>query len=123
MAQDFKQLPVWRKSHELTLAIYRASAEFPFEEIYGLTGQLRRAAATIPTQVAGGFGRQNSADFARALSVAMGAANEVEYLLLLARDLGWLNDTSYGILSRGAAEVQRMLTTLHTKVRESMARG
>lgn len=120
--QDFKQLPVWRKSHELTLAIYRATAEFPFEEIYGLTGQLRRATASIPTQIAGGFGRQNSADFARALSMAMGAANEVEYLLLLARDLGWLNETAYGILQRGVTEVQRMLNTLHSKVREQMAR-
>lgn len=118
--QDFKQLPVWRKAHELTLAIYRATAEFPFEEIYGLTGQLRRAAAAIPTHVAGGFGRQNSADFARALSAAMGSANEVEYLLLLARDLGWLNDTAYGILARGVAEVQRMLNTLYRKVREQM---
>lgn len=121
--QDFKQLPVWRKSHELTLAIYRSTAEFPFEEIYGLTGQLRRAAAAIPTQVAGGFGRQNSADFARALSAALGSANEVEYLLMLAHDLGWLNDTTFGILSRGVAEVQRMLNSLYNKVREQMARS
>lgn len=123
MVQDFKQLAVWRKSHELTLAIYRATTEFPFEEIYGLTGQVRRSAAAIPTLIAEGFGRQNSADFARALSEAMGAANEVDYLLLLSRDLGWLNDTSYDILSRGVAEVQRMLATLHAKVREQVPRG
>jgi four helix bundle protein len=123
MVQDFKQLAVWRKSHELTLAIYRATTEFPFEEIYGLTGQVRRSAAAIPTLIAEGFGRQNSADFARALSEAMGAANEVEYLLLLARDLGWLNDTSYDILARGVAEVQRMLATLHAKVREQIPRN
>ena len=121
--QDFKQLAVWRKSHELTLAIYRATTEFPFEEIYGLTGQVRRAAAAIPTLVAQGFGRQNSADFADALAEAMGAANEVEYLLLLSHDLGWLSDTSYNILSRGVAEVQRMLATLHAKVREQLARS
>jgi four helix bundle protein len=116
--QDYKQLAVWRKAHELTLAIYRASSEFPAEEKDGVTGQLRRAAASIPTHIAEGFGRQNSTDFARALSEALGAANQVEYLLLLSHDLGWLNDTPYGILLRGVEEVQRMLAALHHKVRQ-----
>ncbi len=83
--QDFKKLQVWAKSHDLTLRMYELTSQFPREEIYGLTSQIRRACASIPTNIAEGCGRKSSADFARFLQIAMGSASETEYLILLAR--------------------------------------
>lgn len=85
--RDFRQLKVWAKAHSLTLAVYRATAAFPREEQYGLTSQLRRAAASIPTNLAEGCGRYGDAELARFVGIAAGSASEVEYLLMLARDL------------------------------------
>ena len=83
--QDFKKLQVWAKSHDLTLRMCELTSQFPREEIYGLTSQIRRACASIPTNIAEGCGRKSSADFARFLQIAMGSASETEYLILLAR--------------------------------------
>ena len=85
--QNFRNLEVWEKSHELTLKLYKSTTEFPREEIYGLTSQIRRACASIPTNIAEGSGRETAADFARFLQIAVGSASEVEYLILLAHDL------------------------------------
>ena len=74
--QDFKKLQVWQKSHDLTLRMYELTSRFPREEMYGLTNQIRRACASIPTNIAEGCGRGSSADFARFLHIAMGSANE-----------------------------------------------
>jgi four helix bundle protein len=81
---------VWNKAHALTLVIYEVSETFPAGERYGLTSQIRRAAASIPTNIAEGCGRSSSADFGRFLQMAMGSASELEYLLMLARDLRML---------------------------------
>ena len=89
--RDFRRLQVWGKSHELTLRIYALTSEFPRQEIYGLTSQIRRACASIPTNIAEGCGRNSSPDFARFLQIAMGSASETEYLILLAHDLKYLN--------------------------------
>ena len=89
--RDFKKLQVWEKSHGLTLRIYELTAQFPREEIYGLTSQIRRACASIPTNIAEGCGRESPADFAPFLQIAMGSASETEYLILLARDLKYIN--------------------------------
>ena len=102
--QDFKKLQVWQKSHDLTLRMYELTSRFPREEIYGLTNQIRRACASIPTNIAEGCGRGSSADFARFLHIAMGSANETEYLILLARDLKYLETDMF--------EVRKMLTSL-----------
>ena len=86
--QDFKKLQVWQRSHDLTLRIYELTSRFPREEMYGLTNQIRRACASIPTNIAEGCGRGSPADFGRLLHIAMGSVNETEYLILLARDPG-----------------------------------
>ena len=83
--KDFRQLKVWEKSHQLALAIYKVTKEFPKEELYGLTSQIRRASMSIPTNIAEGCGRNTDADFARFLQMAMGSASETEYQLILAR--------------------------------------
>lgn len=110
--QDFRQLKVWRKGHELTLAVYQASQGFPKAELYGLTSQLRRAASAIPTNIAEGAGRGSDADFGRFLQIAMGSANEVAYLLILARDLTYIGGDEFASLDTATAEVKRMLASL-----------
>lgn len=108
--QNFRDLQVWQKAHALTLSVYRSSERFSKEERYGLTSQLRRAAASIGTNIAEGCGRGTDPDFARFLQIAMGSASEVEYLLLLARDLSELADEEWQQLNELIAEVKRMLT-------------
>ena len=114
--KDFRKLDVWAKAHALTLAIYRVTAGFPTEERYGLTSQLRRAALSIPTNIAEGCGRNTDAEFNRFLEIAMGSSSEVEYLLLLSRDLNYLNSDTFERLADGVIEVKRMLAGLITKV-------
>ncbi len=110
--RDFKGLKVWQKSHELTLALYKATLGFPREEIYGLTSQIRRASASIPANIAEGCGRKGEAEFARFLQIAMGSASELEYHLLLSHDLKLLKAMDYEQLSSAVIEVKRMLTGL-----------
>jgi four helix bundle protein len=114
--KDFHELKVWQKAHELTLAVYRATAPFPREELYGLTSQLRRASASIAANLAEGCGRSGDAEFARFCSIAMGSASEVEYHLLLARDLKLFKPGDYEDLAPRATEVKRMLTALLQKL-------
>jgi len=90
--QNFRNIQVWQKAHELTLQVYKATKTFPKEEIYGLTSQMRRAALSIPCNIAEGCARSTDADFARFLDIAIGSASEVECQLLLARDLRGLRE-------------------------------
>jgi four helix bundle protein len=115
--QDFKKLKVWEKSHQLTVAVYRATASFPKDELYGLTSQIRRSCSSIPANIAEGCGRGGKAEFARFLQVAVGSASELEYHLLLAHDLGLLEDSRYKPLSDQAIELKRMLASLLRKVK------
>jgi four helix bundle protein len=110
--KDFRQLKVWAKSHELALSIYRVTNDFPREERYGLTSQIRRSTTSIPTNIAEGCGRNTDADFARFLQMAMGSASETEYQLLLSHDLGFLDKENYIKLNTDVTEVKRMLTSL-----------
>ena len=115
--KDFRQLKVWEKSHQLALAIYKVTKEFPKEELYGLTSQIRRASMSIPTNIAEGCGRNTDADFARFLQMAMGSASETEYQLILARDLEFLPKDSYEKLHNDTEEVKRMLASLLKTIR------
>ncbi len=93
--QDFHTLKVWEKAHQLTLDVYHATVAFPKEEIYGLTSQIRRASSSIAANIAEGCGRGSNAEFRQFLQVAMGSACELEYHLLLARDLHYLDAIDY----------------------------
>lgn len=115
--RDFRSLDVWKKSHQLALAIYKASAGFPTSELYGLTSQVRRAAASIPANIAEGCGRGSDRDFARFLQIAIGSASELEYHLILARDLGFLEPAQQDVLEQSTTEVKRMLSGLMKKLR------
>jgi four helix bundle protein len=110
--KSFRDLKVWQKAHELALAVYKCTRSFPKDEIYGLTVQMRRAAASVPSNIAEGCGRRGDAEFARFLQIAMGSASELEYQLMLAHDLGYVGSEKYGQLSAGVMEVKRMLASL-----------
>jgi four helix bundle protein len=114
--KDFRDLQVWQKAHQLTLAVYRRTATFPIDERYGLTTQLRRSSSSIAANLAEGCGRTGDAELARFCSIAMGSASELDYHLLLARDLNLLNGTDYAALAQHTTEVKRMLTGLIQKL-------
>jgi len=103
----------------LTLAVYQATVGFPSEERFGLTSQIRRACAAIPANLAEGTGRGGDKDFARFCQMAMGSATEVEYHLLLARDLGMLNSQDHQDLTASVIEIEKMLTSLIKKLRKN----
>jgi four helix bundle protein len=115
--QNFKELKVWDKAHQLTLSIYKASAKFPKEEIYSLTNQLRRASASVPANIAEGCGKNSQADLANFLNISLGSANETEYFLILSKDLDYLTEEQFTILSNSINEVKAMLISLISKVR------
>ncbi len=121
--QDLRKLAVWRKAHELTLAIYTSTARFPKDEMYGLTSQLRRAASSVPANIAEGCGRGSSADLARFLQIALGSASEVEYHLILAKDLGYISASDQDARQAEVVEVKRMLTSLMRRVRSPRLPG
>lgn len=107
--RDFKELKVWQKAHQLVLAVYRDSLAFPPDERFGLTAHLRKTAISIPSNIAEGCGRQTDPDLGRFLSIAAGSANELDYQLLLAHDLGYLSQDAHRTLVEQVAEVRRML--------------
>src|SRR5712691_4330859 len=115
--QSFRNLRVWEKAHALTLDIYKSSRYFPREELYGLTSQMRRSSASIGANIAEGCCRKGDCEFGRFLQIAMGSASELEYHLLLARDLELLKSLDYERLSGEVVEVKRMLSSFLFKLR------
>jgi four helix bundle protein len=114
--KDFKELKAWNKAHEVTLELYRQTRQFPREELYGLTSQIRRAASSMGANIAEGSGRRSDGEMSRFLHIARGSAVELEYHLLLARDLELLPVSSFTVLARQVDEIQRMLTSLIQRV-------
>lgn len=115
--RDFKSLDVWYKAHMLTIRIYQTTSTFPREEMYGLTSQIRRASASIPTNIAEGCGRNSVAELARFFEISMGSASEVEYLLILIRDINILSNSHYQDLSGQVIEIKKMLASFIRKLR------
>ena len=105
----------------MTLAIYRMTGMFPRAELYGITSQMRRCGASVPANIAEGCGRTGDGEFHRFLNMAAGSAVELEYFLLLARDLRFMSAEDYDKVNRDALEVQRMLASLLRKVARDWA--
>ena len=114
--KDFRNLKVWEKAHQLTLALYPVTASFPRPEAYGLASQIRRAASSIPSNIAEGCGREGDPELARFCIIARGSAAELEYQLLLARDFKLIELEDYEKLSAQTVEIKRMLTVLVQKL-------
>jgi four helix bundle protein len=119
--RDFTKLTVWTRAHELTLLIYDLTARFPRDELYGLTSQLRRAASSVPANIAEGCGREGDPELARFLRISMGSASEVEYHLMLARDLKYLSIETYEATRDRLYEVKRMQVRLLQRLKGSGA--
>jgi four helix bundle protein len=115
--RDFKQVKVWQKGQQLALDVYAATATFPREEMYGLTSQLRRAASSIPANIAEGCGRNTVPDLARFIQNSMGSASELESHLLLSHDLGYLTQPAFAGLERLTVEEKKMLSSFLVRLR------
>lgn len=114
-ARQFEDLIVWQKAHALVLAVYRISQSFPRTETYGLTSQLRRAAVSVPANIAEGFRKRGIADKARFLNIAQGSLDEVRYYLILAHDLGYSAENQASMVE----EVSRLLNAYSRQIRSS----
>jgi four helix bundle protein len=115
--QDFQNLAIWKKAHALSLAVYENTRRFPREEVYGLRSQIRRAASSIGANIAEGCGRRGDLEFSRFLSISMGSASELQYLLLLSRDLKFLTNDAYDDLSTKLTEIKKMTSSLDRRLR------
>jgi four helix bundle protein len=118
--KDFRRLSVWDRAHHLTLEIYKVTSKFSRDELYGITSQMRRSSASIAANIAEGCGRTGNGEFHRFLNTAVGSANELEYFLLLSRDLKFLSEESYDDLQARVSEVERMLASLLRKVSDAL---
>ncbi len=114
--RDFRALKVWQDSHQLTLDIYKVTKNFPKEELFVLTSQMRRASASIPTNIAEGCGRGTNKDFAIFLQIAIGSAYELDYQLILASDLSYLNGEIYLDLSEKVTKLEKQTTSFIQKI-------
>lgn len=115
--RKFQNLEIWHKSHKLTLDIYEITRnQFPKDELYALTSQIRRASASIPTNIAEGCGRKTNQEFVRFLHIASGSATEVEYQLLLAKDLQYIAPVTFEDLNRKIIEIRKMIISFIKKI-------
>ena len=120
--QRFVDLKVWKRAHELTLAVHRLTRSFPADERFELTSQLRRAATSVPANIAEGSKRNTERDYARFLNIAEGSASETEYLLILARDLNLAREAEVDPLLAALSEIGAMLFGLRTRVEARIPR-
>ena len=112
MLRSYKDLKVWQKAYDLCLEIYKVTRSFPREEIYGLTSQVRRAAVSIPSNVAEGYGRRTKGEYVQALYIGYGSVCELETQTLLCGDLGYLEAEELQRIENLISEVERMLKAL-----------
>jgi four helix bundle protein len=115
--KDFKNLNFWHKAHNLVLDVYMMSSKFPKEEVYGLTSQIRRSASSIPTNLAEGCGRNTDGELHRFSCISMGSASELEYQLILCKDLKYINNETYISINDNLMEVKKMLNSFIQKVK------
>ena len=112
MLKNYKELNVWQKAYKLCLTLYRITAEFPAEEKYGLTSQIRRSAVSVPSNIAEGYGRRTTTDYIRMLYISYGSVCELETQILLAGDLGFIEKGELAAVNNNIAEIERMLKAL-----------
>lgn len=116
--QDYKKLRVWEKAHAFTVVVYAITRTFPKDEVYALTSQIRRCAVSVPSNIVEGCGRGSNPELVKFLHYALGSANELEYQLLLSRDLGYVSAEAHVPLAASVLEIKRMLAALIVKIKE-----
>ena len=120
MARDYKKIKAWKFADDLAVEVYSSTKKFPKEELYGITSQLRRAAVSVPTNIAEGSSREHQREYLQFLNIAIGSTAEVEYLLHLANQLAYLDESSYKRLEDLRAEVGRTLYGLISSVKKEV---
>lgn len=107
--RNFQELSIWQRSHSLTLKFYSASQNFPKDEMFGITSQMRRSSSSIPTNIADGCGRNSNPELKRFLTIASGSASELEYQLILSKDLKYLSEKTSKELQNELIEIRKMI--------------
>ena len=115
--RDFKKYDIWKLSHAFTLKMYTHTKSFPKYEIYGLVSQIRRASSSIPTNISEGCGRDSDAEFNRFLTIAAGSASEVEYLIILSKDLDYIDEGLFISLNEEINTIKRKIYSLKQKLK------
>ena len=114
--RDFRKYDVWQLSHSLVLEIYKITKNFPKEELFNITSQLRRAVASIPTNISEGCGRYSDKEFANFLNIAIGSASETEYLIILSTDLQLIDSDNSKKLLEDINQIKSKLFNLRQKI-------
>ena len=114
--RNFKNLQVWQLSHQMTLEIYRITKRFPSNERYEIVRQMKRCAHSIPANISEGCGRKSDKDFNRFLQIALGSAHELEYFILLSKDLNLIDYATYSILDENINTLKKRIYTLSQKL-------
>jgi len=116
---DYKKLKVWEKAHSFTLKIYKITLGFPKTETYALTNQMRRSASSIPMNIVEGCGRNSKLELANFLNISLGSSNEIDYQILLSKDLQYISQEQYNILESEIGEIKAMLISFISKLRNN----
>ncbi len=114
--RDYTLLTSWQKSHSLTLKIYKLTSTFPKEEMYGLSSQMRRPSSSIPTNIAEGCGRNSTAELNRFFVIAAGSSSELEYQLLLSKDINYIDINTYNELKSEVVQIRKMIYSFCAKL-------
>lgn len=117
LIRGFKDLEVWREAHQLVMIIYRVTGDFPRTERFGLAAQFRRAAASIPANIAEGFGRRTTKELLQSLTIANGSLEEARYYGFLGHELGYINEADYRALEKQCGSVARLMSGLARSLR------
>ncbi len=115
--KEYRELEVWQQGHALTLKIYQSTKTFPKDELFGLTGQMRRAASSIAANIAEGCGRAGDPELKRFLNIALGSACELDYFIFLSRELGYLPGDQSQPLAENCLRVRRQLGAFIRKLK------
>ncbi|MFY0608367.1 MAG: four helix bundle protein [Cyclobacteriaceae bacterium] len=118
--RNFKDLEVWKESHQITLDIYKITVDFPVEEKYGIVSQMRRSATSIPTNIAEGCGRSGQSELKRFCDIAMGSASELEYQLILSNDLGYLTEHELESILESLVRLKKRLNSFIQYLKKSI---
>lgn len=115
----FKELMFWQKSINLVTEIYRITEKFPSNEIYGLTSKLRRASVSVPSNIAEGNTGRSKADYLQFLRIARGSCSEIETQIIISKNLGFIDDIIFEILSFNIVEISKMINGLINSLKDS----
>ncbi len=115
--RNFQELTIWQKSHQITLKIYSTVRQFPSHELFELTSQMRRSSSSVPTNIAEGCGRNSDAEMKRFLIISTGSCSELEYQLILARDLKYIDEIIFNELQNEVVLIRRMIYSFAEKLK------